>query len=145
MRTTSQRQADTIHRLESDENVWLATASRDAIPHLIALSLAWDGDRLLLATATDSPTVRNAIDSAKVKVNLDNAADVVLIDGTVQVVDFAAADPAMVQTFVDRVGWNPGNESGAWSMLIVSPTTIRAWNSVAEIDGRTIMRSGSWT
>jgi hypothetical protein len=28
--------------------------------------------------------------------------------------------------------------------LIATPTSMQAWNSLAEIDGRTIMRNGQW-
>lgn len=42
------------------------------------------------------------------------------------------------------VGWNPANESGDWSLMIATPRTIRAWKSVDEITGRTIMRNGEW-
>ncbi len=144
MRSSSQRRIHTIRRLESEENVWLATASADGVPHLVPLSLAWDGRRLLLATPNDSPTVRNATATGAVKASLDSAEDVVLIAGTVEVVDFASADPTLVSTFVQRVGWDPADEAGAWSLLIVSPQTVRAWNSVAEITGRTIMKQGTW-
>ena len=144
MRSAQQRRADTIRRLETEPNVWLATASATGTPHLVPLSLAWDGARLLMATPTESPTVQNAVATGSVKATLDSAEDVVLIDGTVEVSDFASTDPELIARFVQRVGWNPTDEAGEWSLLIVSPRTIRAWNSVAEIPGRTIMRRGSW-
>lgn len=144
MRSTEQRIADVAGRLETDANVWLATASTAGVPHLVPLSLAWDGARLLVATPTDSPTVRNAAASGAVKANLDDADDVVLIAARVDVVDFATADAAAVETYVDRVGWNPAEQDGDWSLLIITPQTIRAWRGVSEITGRTIMRQGNW-
>ncbi len=108
------------------------------------LSLAWDGTRLLVATPTSTRTAQNAIATGAVKASLDSANDVVLIDGTVEVVDFTSADPELVETFVERVGWNPADQPGDWSLLIVSRRTIRAWDSVGEITGRTIMRDGNW-
>ena len=143
-RETEQRSADTRGRLQTDANIWLATASSDGVPHLIPLSLAWDGTHVLLATPTDSPTVRNARASGQVKASLDSADDVVLIDGTVKVLDFGSVDASLVQSYVERVGWNPGDQDGDWSMLVVMPRTIRAWNGVGEIRGRTIMRNGLW-
>ena len=144
MRSATERIAGALHRLETDANVWLATASAVGVPHLIPLSLAWDGARLLLATPTNSPTVRNATATGAVKAALDDAGDVVLIDGTVDVVDFASADPAQIEMFVQRVGWDPGAAEGEWSLLLVSPSTIRSWNSEPEITGRTIMKHGNW-
>jgi hypothetical protein len=114
------------------------------VPHLIPLSLAWDGEHLLLATPTNSPTVGNATATGAVKATLDSADDVVLVDGAIEVTDLAAADASRFDTSLQRVGWNPADQDGEWSLLVVTPKTVRAWNSVAEITGRTIMESGCW-
>ncbi|MDJ0959361.1 MAG: pyridoxamine 5'-phosphate oxidase family protein [Acidimicrobiia bacterium] len=144
MRSAQQRRADTIRRLETEPNVWLATASATGTPHLVPLSLAWDGARVLVATPTKSPTVQNAVATRAVKASLDSAEDVVLIEGTVEVLDYSSLDPELADRFVQRAGWSPADQEGEWSLLIVSPRTIRAWNSVTETTGRTIMRQGSW-
>ena len=144
MRSTSQRRTDALRRLEHDANVWIATSSADGRPHLVPLSLAWDGRRVLVATPSDTPTVRNAAATGVLKAALHSADDVVLIDAEVEVVDFSHADAETVDRYVERVGWNPADEPGAWSLLIARPTTMRAWNSVGEISGRTIMRNGEW-
>lgn len=59
-------------------------------------------------------------------------------------VDFADEDQSLAEQYVERVGWDRGSEQGAWSMLILSPHRIQAWNGVGEIKGRTIMRDGAW-
>jgi hypothetical protein len=142
-RTTGARIADVVERLERDPNIWIATAA-DGEPHLVPLSLAWDGERILLATPSGSPTVRNAVGSGHVRLALDSADDVVLIDGTVEVRPFADASSDLMALYVGRVGWDPTDEPGEWSLLTVSPRTVRAWNSLDEIEGRTIMRDGTW-
>jgi hypothetical protein len=145
MRSASQRRADALLRLEQDANVWIATSSADGQPHLVPLSLAWDGRRILVATPSVTPTARNAAATGVCKASLDSAEDVVLIDADVEVVDFASVDPDTTARYVERVGWNPADEAGEWSLLIVEPRTVRAWNSVDEISGRTIMRQGQWS
>ena len=145
MRSASQRKADALLRLERDANVWIATSSADGQPHLVPLSLAWDGLHMLVATPSVTPTARNAAATGVCKASLDSAADVVLIDAVVEVVDFASADPETAARYVERVGWNPADESGEWSLLILEPRTVRAWSSVNEISGRTIMRHGQWS
>ena len=136
--------ADVIARLERESNVWVATASPAGVPHLIPLSLAWDGTCVLVATPTDSPTVRNAASSGSAKVALDSADEVVLIDGEVEVIDFGAANRSAIDAYVERVGWNPAEQGGDWSLLSIAPKTVRAWNGVAEMQGRTIMKDGAW-
>lgn len=144
MRNASERKADSLRRLERDPNVWIATSSADGQPHLVPLSLAWDGLRMLVATPSGMPTARNAAATGVCKASLDSAVDVVLIDADVEVVDFASVDPETAARFVERVGWNPADEPGVWSLLILDPKTIRAWNSENEISDRTIMRNGQW-
>ena len=46
---------------------------------------------------------------------------------------------------VPRTGWDPRDEDVPHVYLIATPTSMQAWNSLAEIDGRTIMRNGQWT
>ena len=135
----------TLHRLESDRNVWIATADhQSARPHLIPLSLSWDGIRVVLCTPSDSVTVRNLIGSDLAKLALDSADDVVLIDAKVEVVSLASASSEMLDGFVRRVGWDPSRESAEMSMILLTPWVVRAWNGESEIEGRTIMRAGAW-
>jgi hypothetical protein len=103
-------------------------------------SLTWDVKRILVATPSSSPTARNAAVTGVCKPSLDSAHDVVLVDAEVEVVDFERADAAAVSRFVDRVGWNPADES----LLILMRQTIRARSSVNKISGRTIMGNGYW-
>ena len=58
-RSRAQRRHDTEHRLAHDIDLWVATASADGAPHLVPLSFDWDGEALLVATPTGSPTGRN--------------------------------------------------------------------------------------
>ena len=58
-RSRAQRRRDTEHRLTHDIDAWVASASPDGAPYLVPLSFDWDGEALLIATPTDSPTGRN--------------------------------------------------------------------------------------
>jgi hypothetical protein len=144
IRSSEERRQQAVHRLETDANVWIATADGDGTPHLVPLSLGWDGRRVLVATPTSSPTVRNATASGRARLALDSADDVVILDVGVEAVDFAAAERGLTEVFVSRVGWDPRDELGAWTLLVLTPRTVLAWRDVFEIAGRTIMRDGAW-
>src|SRR5690349_19876473 len=58
-RTTQQRKADVLAALARNGDLWLATASADGQPHLIAASAWWDGSQLTVATTAGSRTARN--------------------------------------------------------------------------------------
>src|SRR5689334_9196346 len=84
-RPRSQRRRDTERRLDSDIDLWVASASAGGSPHLVPLSFDWDGTELLLATARDSPTGKNLATSRTVRLALGDTRDVTLIEGDVEV------------------------------------------------------------
>jgi hypothetical protein len=144
VRAAAERRADTLARLEGDADVWVATASAGQ-PHLVPLSLAWDGAQVILATPAASPTARNATASGNARLALGTSRDVTIIDAAVQVVPCQDAPEPIARCYATRTGWDPGRDTVPHVYLIATPRTMRAWNSLAEITGRTIMRDGHWT
>ena len=143
VRTTAERRADTLARLESDDDIWVATASEDH-PHLVPLSLAWDGTQVIMATPAASPTARNAAASGHFRLALGPSRDVTIIDAAAQVVPCTGAPEPIAQCYTTRTGWDPREEDAPHVYLVAVPRTMQAWNSVAELTGRTIMRHGQW-
>jgi hypothetical protein len=144
-RTAAERSADALRRLETEPNVWIATASPEGVPHNVPLSLAWTGTEILVASPSDNPTVRNARSTGRARACLDSATNVVVIDAEVSATPLAQADPSVLQSYIQRVGWDPRHERGDWSLLTLTPRRVQSWNGVDEIEGRTIMRDGRWT
>jgi hypothetical protein len=143
VRSRDERRVDTVVRLENDADIWVATAHGDQ-PHLVPLSFAWDGLRIILATPSDSPTARNTARSGAVRLALGTARDVTVIDAATEVVPCLPVDSVLAEIYRRRVGWDPRDEEAEHSFLVVTPTTIRTWRSVPELKGRTIMRDGQW-
>ncbi|MCL1594773.1 MAG: pyridoxamine 5'-phosphate oxidase family protein [Actinomycetia bacterium] len=144
IRSTPTRIAETIERLSTDEDVWIATASESGVPHLVPLSLAWHAGHVLVATPADTPTVRNVRETSRARASLDSTADVVIISARASCTAFEDTDKATRAAFVSAAGWNPETLEGTWSLITLVPDLIHVWNSVAEIEGRTIMRHGAW-
>jgi nitroimidazol reductase NimA-like FMN-containing flavoprotein (pyridoxamine 5'-phosphate oxidase superfamily) len=69
-RSRAQRRRDTEHRLSHDIDVWVASASADGAPYLVPLSFDWEGEALLMATPSDSPTGRNLAATRAVRLGL---------------------------------------------------------------------------
>ena len=90
-RSRAQRRRDTEHRLTSDIDVWVASASADGAPYLVPLSFDWDGEALLVATPTDSPTGRDLAATRAVRLGLGHTRDVSMIEGEVEVLEIDAA------------------------------------------------------
>jgi hypothetical protein len=66
----AQRRRGTGHRLTHDIDVWVASASADSAPYRVPLSFDWDGEALLMATPSDSPTGRNLAATRPVRLGL---------------------------------------------------------------------------
>jgi len=111
---------------------------------MVPLSLAWLDDQIIVATPTNTLTVSNILSNGRARAALDSADDVVILDADVAVIDFDAAEPALIARYVERVGWDPRNIEGAWSLLLMTPRRGQAWNGPSEIHGRIIIRNGQW-
>jgi len=143
-RSRSQRRGDTEHRLAHDVDVWVATASADGAPHLVPLSFDWDGEALLVATPTDSPTGRNLAATRTARLGLGDTRDVSMIDGDVEVfeIDALAREPA--DRFTARSGFDPRTEDTPYRWFRITPRRIQAWREANELAGRALMRDGRW-
>ena len=109
-RPTSVRAEEALARLQSESNVWVATASSDGVPHLVPLSLAWIDGHVVVATPSDTPTAQNGVATGRARAALDSADDVAIFDVDVEVVDFDDAEEALKNSYVDRVGWDPSEQ-----------------------------------
>jgi len=143
-RSRAERAAQARARLASEPNVWVATASSEGDPHLVPLSLAWIDDQIIVATPSDTLTARNAQRNGRGRAALDGADEVVIFDVHIDVADFGEASPSLTQRYVERVGWDPRDIPGAWSLLVLTIWRGQAWNGPGEMTGRTIVGEGNW-
>jgi Pyridoxamine 5'-phosphate oxidase len=143
-RSRAQRRRDTEHRLAHDVDVWVATASADGAPHLVPLSFDWDGEALLLATPTGSPTGRNLAAGRGVRLGLGLTRDVSLIEGAVEVLEIDALPQAQGDRFAERTDFDPRVLTTPYRWFRISPRRIQAWREVDELPDRELMRDGRW-
>lgn len=151
-RSVAHRIRDTLRRLESDIDAWVATADADGGPWLVPLSFVWDGERLLLSTTGSSPTGRNlAAGGGAIRIGIGETRDVVLVEGTVDgtvdgVTGIAPADlPASIgDRFAVTTGFDPRTLGPAWRYYWVRPVRVLAWREANELSGRVLMRDGRW-
>ena len=106
-RSRAQRRRDTEHRLTHDIDVWVASASADGAPYLVPMSFDWDGEALLVATPTGSPTGRNLAATRTVRLGLGHTRDVSMIDGEVEVLEIDALPQQRGDRFAARTGFDP--------------------------------------
>ena len=85
----------------------MASASAGGAPYLVPLSFDWDGEALLVATPTDSPTGRNLAATRAVRLGLGHTRDVSMIEGDVEVLEIDALPQDRGDRFAERAGFDP--------------------------------------
>jgi flavin reductase (DIM6/NTAB) family NADH-FMN oxidoreductase RutF len=124
-------------------DVWVATASATGRPHLVPLSLAWVGERVIIAVDESSLTARNLTASGEARLAVGPTRDVVMIDAVLERAVGVAADEALGASYVAQADWDPRRSPG-YGFLVLRPVRIQAWREVNEIVGRDLMRDGRW-
>ncbi|MFN8636351.1 MAG: pyridoxamine 5'-phosphate oxidase family protein [Chloroflexota bacterium] len=144
-RSAQQRKQDTLHRLQQDVDLWVATADPSGgSPYLIPLSYLWDGTTLLVATPAASVTGRNLQATRVVRLGLGPTRDVVLVEGAVETLTPAELPPGVGDAFAQRTGFDPRQESSPYLYFRITPRRIQAWREANELAGRDLMRDGRW-
>ena len=121
----------------------MATASADGRLHQVPLSFGWHEDRLTLATRPEYPTVRNLRENPAVRLALGSTRDVVLVEGTAEVIDLEDAGEGVLDEYVLQNDWDPREWPGM-VLLVVTPLRIQAWREENELPDRVLMRNGEW-
>ncbi|KOV64707.1 pyridoxamine 5'-phosphate oxidase family protein [Streptomyces sp. MMG1121] len=144
-RTAAERTKDTLHRLEHDVDVWVASAAPDAgAPHLVPLSFVWDGATLLIATPAGSPTGRNLVATGRARLGLGPTRDVVMIEGTAQAVTPQDLPEEDAEVFAGKTGFDPRQLATRYLYFRILPRRVQAWREANELEGRELMRDGEW-
>lgn len=139
------RAADARTTLSGNPDGWLATASSDGQPHLIAVSTWWTGEAVVIATLAKSRTARNLAATGSARLALGATDDVVMLD--LELAGDEDVDPAgggLTGDFARAVGWSPAEEPGAWHLYRLRPARIQAFRGYGEQQGRDVLRDGAW-
>jgi Pyridoxamine 5'-phosphate oxidase len=143
-RSLARRRLDTEHRLRTDIDIWVASASADGSPHLVPLCFDWDGETLLVATRPGSPTGRDLAAGRVVRLGLGPTRDVTMIEGVVEVLELDVLPPERADRFAGHTGFDPRTSSPPYCWYRVLPRPIQAWREENELPGRELMRDGRW-
>jgi hypothetical protein len=142
-RSPEERKRDVLALLEREVDVWVASASADGEAMLVPLSFVWDGRRLTVSTPLASKTARNLIRAGVARVALGATRDVVLIDGTLEVIELGA-EPELEEAHAQATEFDPRTLADPYVYLRLTPQRVQAWREVNELRGRHVMRGGAW-
>lgn len=138
------RKADLLAALSAPAaDVWVATASPDAAPYLVPLSLAWIDERAVIALEERSVTARNIGASGVARLAVGPTRDVAMIDVVLERSVGVDDDAGLGAAYAAQADWDPRGVPG-YVFLVLRPTRIQAWRESNELAGRVLMRDGVW-
>ncbi len=144
LRSTADRKADVQDALGRQKDLWLATSDRAGRPHLIAVSAWWDGGHVVIATTSSSRTARNLTDNPTARLGIGSPEDVIVIDAGVAAPAAVEDSIELATGFAEAVGWDPREVGAGWVFFRLAPVRIQAYRGYDELEGRDVMRNGSW-
>jgi hypothetical protein len=106
-RTGEERKADVLAKLTARHaDVWVASAPESGPAHLVPLSLAWDGEHVIIAAEPSAVTARNIEASKRARLALGATRDVVMIDAVLdRVVDADKAPAELATGYAAQADW----------------------------------------
>lgn len=143
-RDAATRKADALRMWATPEiDVWVATASPEGEAHLVPLSLAWVGDRFVVAVQTRARTARDLRASGRARLAVGPTRDVTMIDAELEREVPVPEDADLGTAYAAQADWDPRGSDG-YVFLVLRPERVQVWREADEIAGRTVMRGGSW-
>jgi hypothetical protein len=142
-RSPAERKSDTLRKLETEVDVWVASATADGATNLAPLSFVWHADAVTLAMPPTSLTARNLVRAGRARVALGHTRDVVLVDGPIDVLPIGT-DRELEDAHARATGFDPREETGTFIYIRIRPERIQAWRESNELAERTLMAEGAW-
>jgi hypothetical protein len=144
-RVRQRRRADTLRKLESEPDIWVASANANAVPYLVPLSFAWDGRCVVICSERSTRTIDNVLRAGEARLGLGPTRDVVILDVVVSE-SWSARDvpDEIAAEFARRADWDPRRDEGDYVYVALEPKRLQAWREANELSGRTLMRDGTW-
>jgi hypothetical protein len=143
-RDRAARKADLLAALTAPAaDVWVATASADAMPYLVPLSLAWIDERVVIALDRSSVTARNLVASKAARLAVGPTRDVAIIDAEMERSLGVDDEERIGAAYAAQADWDPRGLA-EYVFLVLRPTRIQAWRESNELAGRLLMRDGEW-
>jgi hypothetical protein len=142
-RSRSQRRIDTVAKLQSQVDLWVASADEAGRAYLVPLSYYWDGSSLTVATPRASRTARNLMRAGWARVALGPTRDVVIIEGPVEEIP-TGSDTRHEDAHARAAGFDPRTLADEYVYLRITPHEIQAWREANELEERQLMRGGEW-
>lgn len=135
---------DTLELLQTEVDVWIATASGAGRPYLVPLSFYWSGDGMIVTTTRSSRTGRNFAGTRRARAAIGQTrGQVVVIDALVQEMP-VGENVELEDAYVRATEFDPRPWDAGYTFFRLTPERIQAWrgDDAEELRDRDLMRDG---
>src|SRR3974377_1965832 len=111
-------------RLQTEQNLWLATVRPNSTPHLVPIWFVWVAGKIYFCTEAASIKVRNLIKNPKVSIALEDGSKPLVIEGRARPI--GAAPKPVIEAFKKKDDWNISPDSEYNQVVEIEPKRMRA-------------------
>ena len=112
------------HRLQTEQNLWLATVRPNNKPHLVPIWFVWVAEKIYLCTGADSVKVRNLTQNPQVSIALEDGTQPLVMEGMARLIERPPA--AVVDTFQRKYEWNIMGDDTYTQVIEIELKRVRA-------------------
>ncbi len=110
-------------RLQTEQNLWLATVRPDGSPHLVPIWFIWLAGKIYLCTRAGSVKVHNLKRNPHVSIALEDGSQPIVIEGLARPV--GQADTAIIVEFQRKYDWDITSDDVYTQVIEIEPMKIR--------------------
>lgn len=111
-------------RLQTEQNLWLATVRPGGSPHLVPIWFAWVAGKIYLCTGADSVKVRNLMQNPHVSIALEDGNQPIVIEGLAKPI--GTVPKPVIEAFKKKFDWNISTDDEYNQVVEIEPRRIRA-------------------
>ena len=111
-------------RLQTEQNLWLATVRPNGTPHLVPIWFVWVSGKIYLCTEADSVKVHNLRQNPHVSIALEDGTQPIMIEGLAQPI--GTAPQPVSEAFKKKYDWDITSDDTYTQVIEIEPTKIRA-------------------
>ena len=106
-------------RLQTEQNLWLATVRPNGAPHLVPIWFVWVAGKIYLCTGADSVKVRNLLQNPQVSIALEDGSQPIVIEGLAQPVE--PGRHAVLSEFQRKYDWDITSDDTYTQVIEIEP------------------------
>jgi PPOX class probable F420-dependent enzyme len=110
-------------RLQTEQNLWLATVRPSGTPHLVPIWFVWVAGKIYLCTGAASVKVRNLLQNPRVSIALEDGSQPLVIEGRARPI--GAAPQPVIAAFKKKYDWNISTDGEYNQVVEIEPKRMR--------------------